>query len=50
MLLVALLGWWLVLEEGPTTARMIGAFAATIAAVLQFFASGRRRLFRRAPE
>lgn len=49
MLMVALLGWWLVVEEGASPARVIGAVAATAAAVLQALVPGRRRLLGRRP-
>ncbi|MBN2565595.1 MAG: hypothetical protein JXB46_07770, partial [Candidatus Eisenbacteria bacterium] len=40
----ALIGWWMVVDEGPSRARVIGASATSVAALLQVFFPGRRRL------
>jgi heme A synthase len=45
--LLAVVGWWMVIEEGPSAARVLGAAAGTVGAVVQIIArtrgSGRGR-------
>ena len=41
--LLAVVNWWMVIDEGPSTARILGAIAGTIGAVLQAVAHRRRR-------
>lgn len=45
--LAALIGWWRVLDEGATPARLIGAAASTVVALLEAFLPKRRRMTRR---
>jgi hypothetical protein len=47
--LVALVAWWMVLEEGSTPARLLAAGASTVAALVELL-PWRRRLLRRSPQ
>jgi hypothetical protein len=44
---LAIVGWWVVAEDGASPARLIAAVAASLAAVLQVFLPRRGRLLRR---
>jgi hypothetical protein len=45
--LTACLAWWSVAVEGASPPRVIGAAAATVAALLEIFLPKRRRLLRK---
>jgi hypothetical protein len=47
LFLVAVLGWWTIHTDGASPARVIGAVAASVAAVLQLLFPNRRRQRRR---
>lgn len=42
-LIVAATNWWIVIEDGASRARLIGAIAATVAALVGLFFPNRRR-------
>jgi hypothetical protein len=42
--LVAIVSWWVVIEDGPSTAKLIVAVAVTAGAVVQTVALVRRRV------
>jgi hypothetical protein len=45
--MVAVLSWWMIIEEGATRARLLAAIATTAGALLEIVLPGRRRLLRR---
>jgi uncharacterized membrane protein len=47
VVLVAAVNWWLVVDEGPSPARIIAGIVASVAAVLELVLPNRRRLLRR---
>jgi putative flippase GtrA len=45
--LVALVGWWSVMDEGASPARVLAAAASTVVALIEIFLPKRRRLLNR---
>ena len=47
LLLVAVVDWWIVIEDGVSNARVITGIVASVTAVLELLFPTRRRLLRR---
>ena len=46
LFLVAAVNWWIVIEDGASPARVLGAVVASVAAGVELFLPRRRRLLR----
>jgi hypothetical protein len=44
---VAVLSWWMVIEEGASGAKLLAAIATSVGVLLEIALPGRRRLLRR---